>query len=38
MDEEDVNQMPVVEEGRLVGLIGRDRLLHFVRTRLELGL
>ena len=38
MDEEDVNQMPVVEEGQLVGLIGRDKLLHFVRTRLELGL
>lgn len=38
MDEEDINQMPVVEEGRLVGLVGRDRLLHFVRTRLELGL
>jgi Zn-dependent protease len=38
MDEEDVNQMPVVEGGQLVGLVGRDRLLHLVRTRLALGL
>lgn len=38
MDEEDVNQMPVVDDGQLVGLVARDRLLHFVRTRLELGL
>jgi len=38
MDEEDINQMPVMEGDRLVGLIRRDHLLHFIRTRLELGI
>lgn len=38
MDEEDVNQMPVVEGGVVVGMIGRDSLLHFLRTRSELGI
>ncbi len=38
MDEEDINQMPVVDGGQLVGLIGRDNLLHFIRTRAELGI
>jgi len=38
MDEKDVNQMPVMESGQLVGIIRRDHLLHFIRTRLELGI
>jgi len=38
MDEEDVNQMPVVEDGVVVGMIGRDSLLHFLRTRSDLGI
>ncbi len=38
MDEKDVNQMPVVENGEVVGMIRRDNLLHFIRTRLELGI
>jgi Zn-dependent protease len=36
MTEDNVNQIPVVEHGRLVGVIGRDHLLAVVRNRLEL--
>lgn len=32
----DVNQLPVVSEGRLEGIISRDRLLQFLFTRAEL--
>jgi Zn-dependent protease len=38
MDEGDINQMPVLEAGRLVGAISRDRLLRFIRTKAELGM
>jgi Zn-dependent protease/predicted transcriptional regulator len=34
---EGVNQLPVVEDGRLVGILGRDRLLQLIQARLELG-
>lgn len=37
MDENDVNQVPVMENDQLVGMITRDRLLHYIRTRSELG-
>ncbi len=37
MDEGDINQMPVVSDGRVVGMISRDNVLHFIRTRSELG-
>jgi len=37
MDESDINQMPVVSEGRVIGLIARDSLISFLRTRSELG-
>lgn len=37
MIENDINQMPVVREGRVIGLITRDNLLRFLRTRSELG-
>jgi Zn-dependent protease/CBS domain-containing protein len=37
MDENDINQMPVVSEGRVIGLITRDNLLRFLHTRSELG-
>ena len=33
MDENNINQMPVVSEGRAVGLITRDNLIRFLRTR-----
>ncbi len=36
MNEENVNQIPVVENGKLVGIIGRDHLLSLVQTHLEL--
>jgi len=37
MTEEDVNQMPVVEEdGRMVGMIARDNLLSYISVRGEL--
>lgn len=36
MDEEDINQMPVTKDGEVVGMIGRDNLLRFIRTRSEL--
>jgi len=37
MDENDINQVPVVSEGRVIGLITRDNLIRFLRTRSELG-
>ncbi len=37
MDERDINQMPVLSEGRVIGLVTRDRLMKFLRTRYELG-
>ena len=38
MDESDINQMPVVSEGRVVGLVAHDNLLRFLRIRSELGM
>lgn len=38
MDESNINQMPVVSEGRIIGLITRDNLIRFLRTRSELGI
>ena len=37
MDESSINQMPVVSEGSVIGLITRDNLIRFLRTRSELG-
>ncbi|MEE9398779.1 MAG: site-2 protease family protein [Dehalococcoidales bacterium] len=36
MDENDINQMPVVSDGRVMGLISRDTIIRFLRTRSEL--
>ena len=36
MEESGVNQMPVVSEGRVTGLITRDNLIRFLRLRSEL--
>ena len=36
MDEHNINQMPVVSEGRVVGLITRDNVARFLHTRSEL--
>jgi len=38
MDEGDVHQVPVTDDGHLVGLITREHLIRYVRTRLELGI
>ena len=38
MDEADVNQVPVMDDGRLVGMITREHLLRHVRIRSELGI
>lgn len=38
MDEGDINQVPVVEGGKVIGMVARDGLLHFLRTRAELGI
>jgi CBS domain-containing protein len=35
MDEGDVGQVPVVHNGQLLGLIGRDHLLRVIRAQLE---
>ena len=36
MQSEDINQMPVVMDSRVVGLISRDTILRVLQTRLEL--
>lgn len=37
MQKEDINQLPVVSEGHIVGMIARDAILRFLQTRLQLG-
>jgi Zn-dependent protease len=37
MDGANVAQLPVMAEGELTGMIGREQILHYVRTRAELG-
>lgn len=36
MDEDGVNQLPVMDDGNLLGMIRRDNLVGYVRTRAEL--
>jgi Zn-dependent protease/CBS domain-containing protein len=38
MDKNEINQMPVVSEGKIIGLITRDSLIRFLRARSELGI
>ena len=38
MDESNINQMPIVNEGKVIGLITRDDLIKLLRTRSELGI
>jgi len=38
MDEGNISQMPVVNGGGVIGLITRDNLIRFLRTRSELGI
>ncbi len=34
----DVNQLPIVEDGRLVGVLGREDVMRFLEFRRGLGL
>ena len=36
MDEQDVNQIPIVENGKLLGVVARDSILRFIRINSEL--
>lgn len=36
MDRDGVNQLPVLEDGRLVGLLSRDDVINYLRTLMEL--
>ncbi|MDP2931511.1 MAG: site-2 protease family protein [Chloroflexota bacterium] len=38
LTEDDINQLPVVQDHNIVGMIARDNLLSFIRTRTELGI
>jgi len=38
MAADEVNQLPVVAEGRLLGVLRRDDILGFMRTARELGI
>ncbi|RLC94629.1 MAG: protease [Chloroflexi bacterium] len=38
MTDEDVNQLPVLQDGNIVGMVARDNLLSFINTRAELGM
>lgn len=37
MDDADVAQLPVVEDGDVVGVLSREQVLHYIRVRAELG-
>lgn len=37
MQAQDINQMPVVSENHIVGMISRDSILRLLQTRLQLG-
>jgi len=37
LTDEDVNQLPVIEGNRIIGMVARENLLAFVHTRAELG-
>jgi Zn-dependent protease/CBS domain-containing protein len=37
MQTEDINQMPVVSEGHIVGMVARDTILRVLQTRLQAG-
>ena len=37
MMKEDINQMPVISEGHIVGIVARDAILGLLQTRLRMG-
>lgn len=38
MDNSDVAQVPVLEDEKLVGVLSREQVVHYLRTRAELGI
>jgi Zn-dependent protease/predicted transcriptional regulator len=34
--QDDINQVPVIYQGKMVGMVGRDNIINFVNTRAEL--
>jgi len=38
MTEEGVNQLPVMDDGQLLGMLGRDNIVSFIRIKGELGI
>ena len=38
MDDANVNQVPVLDNDELVGMLSREQMLHYSRTRAELGI
>jgi Zn-dependent protease len=38
MDDANVNQVPVVENKEMVGMLAREQVLHYLRARAELGM
>ena len=38
MDNANVNQVPVVKRDELVGVVSREQIVHYLRTRAELGI
>jgi Zn-dependent protease/predicted transcriptional regulator len=37
MQTEDINQMPVLDEGHIIGMIARDSILRVIQTRMQAG-
>jgi len=37
MQKSDINQMPVISEGHIIGMVGRDAILRVLQTRLQAG-
>ena len=38
MDSNNIAQIPVVEDNELVGVLSREQVVHYIRTRAELGI
>jgi Zn-dependent protease/CBS domain-containing protein len=36
MTQDDINQVPVIYQGKIVGIVGRDNIINFINTRAEL--
>jgi predicted transcriptional regulator len=37
MMKEDINQMPVIADGHIVGIVARDAILGLLQTRMQVG-